>query len=607
MGVRIANRFNKGGLLALLVFMLVLVPFHFTYAESWGEWLGNKIAEATFYICVRIGSAVLWLGAVMLDYSIWKLIIEMGDFFQGSNGLGEAVRTGWTLLRDVLNMTFIFALIYIGIKTILDSNDSGTRRALGLLIGAALLINFSLFITQTIVDFSNLMSVQVYKALIEGNAPGGETNAEASSPIADKFMSAVGLTSFFSKEGMDAKNFEGSLFLFSLFLLVFFVLAGIAFMLGSILVLTRFIALILFMVFSPLMFLGWILPKFKNISDYWWTNFFRYSFFAPIYLFLLFISLRMLQGMVNTATGGAGVQVDRSSFAKTLAADKLQVGGVEMVLYFVIMIGLLWASLKVGDKLGMKGGAMTVGAFNSVGQGVRRGARGFGGRIAEGMYDGINRRTDGGLSKIGGERVRRIVTKEADKGFFVESREATKKDVAAGMARIQKQTREAKYKEALESTDIAVRAKAIGGLSGREVVEKMKDPDGRKEIMANIGHLTPAQIKAISDDKDMETALVDQVKTQSKEALLKKAAGDFGAVMDQLDNNPKEIAKVVNGLMKGNQGRLPPNVITELTKRRGVVRELGKHLDSDHFASVQNLLGQESASIRDIVEDNRFW
>ena len=102
-------------------------------------------------LALGIGGLFVGIGGLALDITLRLTVIEMGNFFSGGYGLG--IIQVWQIIRDLFNILFIFAFIFLGIKTILNSDDSGTRRAIGHIIIAGVFVNLSLFITQAIVRF----------------------------------------------------------------------------------------------------------------------------------------------------------------------------------------------------------------------------------------------------------------------------------------------------------------------------------------------------------------------------------------------------------------------------------------------------------------------
>jgi hypothetical protein len=335
----------------VLLIVLFLMPTQAAYAVAWPfQGLVDWLTETIYTILVGFGSIFLVVGGTLLDLTVSWFIVEMGDWFTGDGAnITPSVVAGWTLIRDLLNLGFIFGLVWIGIKTILNSEDSGTRRALGYLIAAAILINFSLLITQVIIDFSNLLAAQIYAQLEAAGGGGGDGFLM---PITSAFLNSLGLTSLL---GGNAGALSGSFFkavLVGMMVMVFFSVAGLIFALGAITVITRFIALTLYMVFSPLMFIGWILPQFQSLASKWWTGFFKYVWFGPIFVFLIYLSAAITQDI--SASLGIGGFAD---FADDAEFDG---GMVQTILLFIFAMGLLYASLKVSDKMSISGSKLTM-------------------------------------------------------------------------------------------------------------------------------------------------------------------------------------------------------------------------------------------------------
>ena len=97
---------------------------------------------------------IMTLAGNLLNYALNVFVIGFGTQFSGN--VGVVVNESWALLRDLFNLTFIFGLVYIGFKMILGSDDRNSRKWLINIILAALLVNFSLFVTKFIVDFTIL-------------------------------------------------------------------------------------------------------------------------------------------------------------------------------------------------------------------------------------------------------------------------------------------------------------------------------------------------------------------------------------------------------------------------------------------------------------------
>ena len=79
------------------------------------------------------------------DYTVEHFVIGFGDAYKNS-GTGFVIDDLWGMIRNIFNLTLIFGLVYIGFQMILGLNNSA-QRSIGYLVAAALLVNFSLFIT----------------------------------------------------------------------------------------------------------------------------------------------------------------------------------------------------------------------------------------------------------------------------------------------------------------------------------------------------------------------------------------------------------------------------------------------------------------------------
>ncbi len=310
----------------------------------------DTIAGIIYYFCVGIGGIFIGIGGWMLDTAVTQTILEADTWLSpGKGGLGDSIQALWVVIRDMLNILFIFSLIYIGIKTILDSGSSETRRSLGYLIIAALLINFSLFFTQVIVDFSNIAAIQIYNQIQTGLGNGANIAGQqlSSSGIAAGFMNIVQVGTFFST---DTKSLSDMAFtqqiLYSLLMLVFFIIAGIIFMMGAVLLIRRFITIILIMIFSPTLFAGWILPAFEEHQKKWRRKLLENAFFAPAFFFMLFLSIHVLQSL-------SGLIGDSSEqgFSSALETE----GYIKLVFFFALAIGFLYASIKIGESMSIAG------------------------------------------------------------------------------------------------------------------------------------------------------------------------------------------------------------------------------------------------------------
>ncbi|MCB9810749.1 MAG: hypothetical protein H6779_02880 [Candidatus Nomurabacteria bacterium] len=340
----IANKKYTGLLIGIGAFLLLILP---TLAFAVGdggadEKLGSSWFQDLLWGVVNgVFGFLVWMAGKLLDTAITTFVIGFGDLFINT-GLGFAVDNLWQTVRDIFNLTFIFGLVYIGFKMILNVGDSSAKKMLVHIILAALLVNFSLFITKFIVDFSNIAAMQVAGAFSNG---AGEYEA------AGKFVERLGLTSIFDGDltAFSSSNGNGYTYIFGTLFL--FMVTAFAFFAGAILLIIRFVVLNLYMILSPIMFLGWVFPNLQRYSTEYWQNFLARAFYAPAYILMLYFAYVVFNEF--------SVLAKSNSFATAFASNNVATATeafATTVPYFLIMIAFLMAAIVVGQKIGMTGG-----------------------------------------------------------------------------------------------------------------------------------------------------------------------------------------------------------------------------------------------------------
>ncbi len=148
-------------------------------------------------------------------------------------------------------------------------------------------------------------------------------------------------------------------------------LTAVALLAAAILLIVRVIAMIFIGVFAPIAFTAYIIParygeRFWNL---WLDNLFRWAFVAPIFYFLLYLSLLMLQ---TTAVSQRGVP--------SLVSVPLQANAF-YIFTLVLFLVFLWASIFLTRRAAGMGAeaALNLGKrFAGFGLGVATGGLAFG-------------------------------------------------------------------------------------------------------------------------------------------------------------------------------------------------------------------------------------
>lgn len=510
-----------------LFFVLCFCAFTpFAHADGFMEFLDGSVIKwmgwLVYALALGIGGLFIGMGGLALDLMIKMFVIQMGDWFNGGYGLG--IIQVWQIIRDVFNILFIFSFIYIGIRTILNSEDSGTRRALGHLIVAALFINFSLVITQAIVDFSNIAATQIYNQIIAGgisglNAP--DIIETGPNSVAGAFLQISDLTTFFGSNNL-LNDLSGSkIIVYSILMMIFFILAGIVFLFAAFHLLYRFVALSIYMILSPVLFLGLILPKFQGYTDKWVSGLLKQSFFAPAFLFLIYVSLMALSKLKEQLEISAGGDYSIIKDGATMSVD-----GFTIFIFFGIVIGFLYASIRVGEMMSIAGASTamkTVQNARKTAQGVLyRNTAGRSAELVRKGYDRMdraakegNRAAWVGRSLMGGESGRRgleTATKYGAGGRGLEDRRTylKEKENARTERILGSNDKKALYDAVKAGTEGAPSAtqkiameSALAGASAGDLVKLGESKEGFQLLQTVTANLPQKKFESLMDSKDL--------------------------------------------------------------------------------------------------------
>ena len=262
-----------------------------------------------------------------LFYDLWivtALIARLGghflDFFvyystNSSSYTNEFVSQAWGAVRDIANIFFIIALLYVAIKTILGLNVTDNKKIVGAVIIIGLIINFSLFTTKVVIDGSNILAKIFYnnitsKDATQKNADG--TQKDATGGGGEKSIS-VGLVDKFNPQdiAMTVYKTEGVGYFIFITLLLMAITLYTAYIFFSVAVLfvARVVSLWISMIFSPLAFVSYAVPF--EIPGFghkeWWGNLLKNAFLAPIFVFFLYIIVLFAGFLGNTYPTGDSV------------------------------------------------------------------------------------------------------------------------------------------------------------------------------------------------------------------------------------------------------------------------------------------------------------
>ncbi|MBI2628289.1 MAG: hypothetical protein HYW71_02570 [Candidatus Niyogibacteria bacterium] len=546
-------------LIALASLIIILGPFA---AETTFAWLPSvfpsieDIFASLGNVILWIVSWVLWLAAQLFEMTL-KLTLNNGAFAKIS-----AINLGWKIIRDVVNLFFIFILLYIAIGAILRLAGHDTKKLLVNLIIAALLINFSLPITKAIIDASNILALEFYDNIgkdKDGNDIG----------VTRTMMNGLRLTSVYNnkvleippgtadKEGAAFQNIIiGAIGGSALILVTAFV-----FLAATSLFIFRTIILLFLMILSPLAFGAMILPNTKQYADRWWKELGCQCLLAPAFMFMIYLVVMIINNEDFSAviSGIGGNQSASIAEAFTSGIEK----SVGVVLNFLLLIGLMIGSLIISKNLACAGGSQAMAAANWTkgkvqGYAKSYGKRGIGTAAEYAMEKGKKIEEKGGRwGKIMG-----VIRKTPGVGRGLAALSAGREEeLAAKRKQYEKQ-----YKGYSDTGLQTMLETEIITPEKREVIKKIQT--GR-QVKKEIEAKEKAKYKEIVGGEETEIEYEKEGKTVKEKIT---TIGKLGEINEQLSKITGGINKDIGSYLDGIEaelGKLSGNTSGRAQQRQG--------------------------------------
>ncbi len=322
------------------------------------------------YFALKIAGLILGLAGVLLNFIIKTTIVDMSANVTKMTGINIA----WKVIRDLMNMAFIFLLVYEAILLIIGQSDTTKiKKFITGIVLASLLINFSLFFTKVMIDASNIVTLGIYNSIL------ADTNStDASSGLSNAYQQSLGLQGFFSGINIQNAGDDYNLLTVSLMATILFLITAFVFFAVSVMFVVRYITLLLLLVLSPIAYMGMALPDIaSNRAKEWWSSLWGQLLFAPIYMIFTWVILTLIN-----SPGFTGIKVDPSKWA---AVGNAFVGNsnvpasdsISLFFNFALIIGMAIASLVMAKKYATQGSSF-------IGQAINKGTTFAGGALLGG-------------------------------------------------------------------------------------------------------------------------------------------------------------------------------------------------------------------------------
>lgn len=375
---------------------------------------GISVFSATIMGCV----AWILYGLIFVPTSY--LFGLAGNFFdftffysvQDDSYRSAFVVQGWGIVRDFVNMFFIFVLLYVAFSTILGTHGAKPKEMIINVVIIGLFINFSLFVTHVIIDASNILARVFYTSSIisikerkaGGNCaalgncgittngvlqlstlrqaptidtaikPGPNGEIPLSAALVSKIdpqklilnAKEVGVNDKGGKISKQDDIDTESFILVTLLASAVNIIGFIVFLSTGIIFISRVIGLWLACIFVPFAFFSYTVPTMAGLElvgwKNWWPDTLKQAFLAPIFIFFLYLILKFLE------TGLDIISADGKTGLAFVVATTVP---------FAFIMLLLWKAKSIANKMS-----------GELGQGITKGIALLGG-LALGATAGL--------------------------------------------------------------------------------------------------------------------------------------------------------------------------------------------------------------------------
>lgn len=340
----------------MLLGLVVISSFLFAH-YSHATWVTEVLGWLAAAIVTAMGMILFLLMKVLI------YIAQYNNFIRS-----DAVANGWVIVRDLCNMFFVIILLVISFATILHIENYNYKKWLPKLVMMAILINFSKTICGLIIDFGQVIMltfVNAFKDIGGGN-----------------LVDMLGVTHWQSMQNSTDKNIGEWEVVAAYFLAVIYVIISVIVITTMIaMLIMRMVMLWVYVVLSPAAYLLAAFPGGQKYSSQWWSEFTRNVIVGPVLAFFIWLSFVTL-APGSTGAGVLGMPLDSegsivySGTGEAANEAANQFGTSDLMVKFIISIGMLIGGLKIAQEIGGAAGSIAGKGMAAVNKGAAIGLGG---------------------------------------------------------------------------------------------------------------------------------------------------------------------------------------------------------------------------------------
>ena len=375
-----------------------------TNSSAQCSWTSNWdicAANVVYFFFVGLGSALAYMAAYIFSVAA-QLSLSSTAYAL------DFLSSGWEVVRDIANMSFIFILVYLALTIMFAAEGVNTMKTLAGVIIIALVVNFSFFFTRVVIDAGNIVAVQFYNAI---PAPSGcqsfftslcRDNTSNTKDLSAGIMEAIGVQTLLNNKSFEKytnggrisndwlTNLIGLSFLYISVGVVFWILF-ITFLGVGIKFIVRIAVLWFVLVVSPLAFVAYTIKGTQSLFKKWWEMLVTHSIYPAVFLFVFLMLTKITTAMAGSSQSVLSSALGGISSATTAAGSSSDVGFIASMgqvagnigIRVALIVVVLYYGSKLADYLGVMGGSISeriTGFATGAMAGVATGAAGLAGR-----------------------------------------------------------------------------------------------------------------------------------------------------------------------------------------------------------------------------------
>lgn len=340
--------------------------------------INKGVAWIITHTLLGIAGWFLWVTATMMNYAISIGILRFSEWAPSS------LYPLWVAIRQIVSLFVVFAGLWLTFMYILNKSKD-LERYTPWLIMFALFVNFSYPLVRTVIDISNVISLNIYASAVGSDALTASTisisdDKTAGAIIRDR-LGLKGLVDFATSDsggstsGISLNAIDNTP---SAILAVLYIgYAAWIFFLVSALIIMRTAVLVFLIVASPLLFVDAVVPYLGDEAKKLRGIFWEMLFVGPVFAIMLALTLKFLE-----------VFQDNGLLSSKMALGASSGEAIKMFFNILMMLIMLHIMLKVTKATSGKIGATVSEAMGKVGGfavgGVALGGTGMLGRATIG-------------------------------------------------------------------------------------------------------------------------------------------------------------------------------------------------------------------------------